>query len=104
MAGNASLDPTAESDTITNRKHANFNPGVSCKCLVELQNKVPIVPHILPHRRVGWCHHRSIPQGIVIPNQPSDLDKLNQPLVVVNIIVLVSIHKDEVISSMVLSL
>ena len=56
-----SFDPTADSDAITNRKHANLNPRVSCKSLVELQHKVSVVPHVLTQWCIRWGHHRAIP-------------------------------------------
>lgn len=56
-----SLDPAAEGDSITNRKHANFDSGVHSQGLVELQHEVPVVPNILPERSIRGCHHRTVP-------------------------------------------
>lgn len=96
--------PTANGDSITNRKHANLNSWVGGERLVELEHEVPVVPNVLAERRVRWCHHGAIPKGVVIADHAADLDQLDQPLVVVQVVVLVSVHKDEVKCSMVLPL
>lgn len=102
--GNQSLDPTADSDSITNRKHADFNPGVHSQSLVELQHEIPVIPNILPERCIRGCHHRPVPQGVVVPDHTSHFNKLDEPLVVVEVIVLVCIHEDEIEAPMILFL
>lgn len=99
-----SLDPTADSDSIANGEHADFNPGVSSKGLVELQDEVSVIPNVLPKGSIRWRHDGSVPQGVVVPDHPSNLHQLNQPLVVVQVVVLISVHKYEVKGPMVLLL
>lgn len=96
-----SADPTAESDAITNRKHTDLNPRVHSQSLIEFQHKVPVVPHILPQRCIWWGHHRPIPQCIIIPNYSSYFHQIYQPLVIIQIVVLVSIHEYEIIATMI---
>lgn len=59
--GCGSVDPTAESDAIADGEHAELDPRVSSEGLVELQNEVPVIPHVLTHGRVGWGDHRTVP-------------------------------------------
>lgn len=91
-----SFDPTAESDPITNRKHADLDLGVGSECLVELQHEVPVVPNVLTKRRIRRRHNRTIPEGIVVANHSPYLNKVNQPLVIVYVVVLVGIHENEI--------
>lgn len=97
-------DPTAESDSITNGEHTKLNPRVSSECLVELENEVPIVPNVLPERRVGWGHHRAVPQSVVVADYAPNLNQVNQPLVVIYVVVLVGVNEDKVKAPMVIPL
>jgi hypothetical protein len=47
MKKGQSLDPTAESDPITNREHADLNSGVHSEGIVELHHKLPIIGQVL---------------------------------------------------------
>jgi hypothetical protein len=78
-----SFDPTAESDPITNRKHANLNLGVHSEGIVELHHELPIISQVLREWRISRCRHRAVPEGVVVADQSPNLHKLNQPLVVV---------------------
>ena len=42
---------------------------------------------------IRWDHHRAIPQGVVVPDHSSYLHEHNQPLVVVDVVVLISVQR-----------
>ncbi|KAK8696107.1 hypothetical protein V6N13_001246 [Hibiscus sabdariffa] len=56
----------AKGDSITNMWHADLNPGVNSKSLVEFQNKVFVIPNVIPERSIRQCHYRPIPQRVVV--------------------------------------
>ena len=102
--GYQSIDPTADSDSITNREHADLNPRVSSKSLVKLKNKVSVVTNVLPHWRIRRSHDRAVPQSVVVADHSSNFHKIDQTFMVVDIVVFVSINEYKVIRSMVLLL
>lgn len=94
--GGESAQATADGDPIADGKHADLDPWVSCQSLVELQDEVSVIPHVLPQWRIGWRHHRSIPEGVVVADDSAHLHQLDQSFMVVQIIVFIGVHEYEV--------
>jgi caffeoyl-CoA O-methyltransferase len=83
---------------------AYFDTLISCKDIVELENERPIVANILGVRCIIGCHQRAIPQRVIITDHTPDFHELDQPLVVLGVVVLVGIDEYEVEEAVVLLL
>lgn len=91
-----SVEPAANSDSISDGKHADLDSGIGGESLVELENEVPVVPDVLPQWSIRRSHHRAVPESVVVPDYASDFNQVYQPLVVVQIVVFVCVNEDEV--------
>lgn len=91
-----SVEPTANGDSITDGKHADLDSGIGSESLVELKNEVPVVPDVLPQWSIRRSNHGAVPQSVVVADNSSYFHQLDQSLVVVQIVVFVCIHEDEV--------
>nr|GMD84285.1 hypothetical protein Iba_chr14aCG13250 [Ipomoea batatas] len=95
-------DAAAQGNPIAYREHADLDPGINGQGFVKLQHEIPVILDVLPHRSIGWGHHGTVPQSVVVADHAPNLNQINQPLVVVEVVVLVSIHEYEVVCAMVL--
>jgi len=75
---------------------ADLHPGILRQETVELQNVGLVVPEILGKWIVGLGHQGAIPKSVVVADQSSHPDQLDQTLVVVEVIVFVRVHEDEI--------
>nr|GMD90381.1 hypothetical protein Iba_chr14dCG9120 [Ipomoea batatas]GME07648.1 hypothetical protein Iba_scaffold6395CG0650 [Ipomoea batatas] len=98
----SSPDAAAQGNPIAYREHADLDPGINGQGFVKLQHEIPVILDVLPHWSIGWGHHGTVPQSVVVADHAPNLNQINQPLVVVEVVVLVSIHEYEVVCAMVL--
>lgn len=89
-------DAAADGDPVTDWQHADLDPRVSSERLVEFQHEVPVIPDVLPEGSIRWCHDRSVPQGVVVPDHSTNFHQVDQPFVVVYVVVLVSVHENKI--------
>jgi hypothetical protein len=91
-----SLDAAAEGDSVADGELADLDAVVGGERLVELEHEVAVVADVLAHGRVGGEHDGAVPERVVVADQAAHLDELHQPLVVVEVVVLVGVHEHEV--------
>lgn len=99
-----SFDPAADGDAVADGELADLDALVGGERLVELEDEVSVVADVLAHRRVRRRHHRPVPQRVVVRDHAAHLHQLQQPLVVVDVVVLVRVHKHEVKGAVILRL
>ena len=99
-----SVEAAAEGDAVADGQLTDLDAGVGGEGLVELEHEVPVVTHVLPQRRVGRGHHGPVPQRVVVADDSADLHQFDQSLVVVEVVVLVSVHEHKVEGSVILLL
>lgn len=93
---NKSSNTTAEGDAVPQGELSDLNPKISNHCLVECQHVILAASNFLRQRSIRRRHHRSVPQRVIISDRPPNPNQLHQPFVIVDIVVLVSIHKYEI--------
>lgn len=91
-----SLDTAAEGDAVADGELADLDALVGGERLVEGEHEVAVEADVLAHGRVVGEHDGAVPQRVVVADEAPDLHQLEQPLVVVEVVVLVGVHEDEV--------
>lgn len=91
-----SLDAAAEGDAVADGELADLDAVVGGEGLVELEHEVAVVADVLAHGGVGGEHDGAVPERVVVADEAADLDQLHQPLVVVEVVVLVGVDEHEV--------
>jgi hypothetical protein len=103
-AGPRSLDAAAEGDAVADGELADLYALVGGERLVEHEHEVAVVANVLAHGRVVGEHDGAVPQRVVVADEAAQLHQLEQPLVVVEVVVLIGVHEDEVEGAVVLLL
>nr|ACN31111.1 unknown [Zea mays] len=91
-----SLDAAAEGDAVADGELADLDAVVGGERLVEDEHEVAVEADVLAHGRVVGEHDGAVPQRVVVADEAAQLHQLQQPLVVVEVVVLVGVHEDEV--------
>ena len=101
---NQSNEPSAKSDAISNGHLAYINTLVGCKKGVELGYERAIMADILRVRSIVWGNQRPIPQSVIVTNHSPNFHELYQPLMILDVVILVRVDEYEVEEPMVLVL
>lgn len=96
MSFQQSSDPPAEGVAVAHRKLADLDARVGGELLVELQHEFQVVAEVAGQGRVRRGRHRAAPQRVVVRDEAAHLHQIQQPPVVVDVVLLVGVHEDEV--------
>ncbi|OAY80280.1 hypothetical protein ACMD2_14642, partial [Ananas comosus] len=96
-----SLDPAAEGEAVADGEVADLDAGVGGERRVELQHEAAVVGQdsgacAAGGDGIGVGRHRAAPQSVVVADHAAGPHQPHQPLVVVQVVVLVRVHKREV--------
>jgi len=91
-----SLDAAAEGDAVADGELADLDALVGGERLVEDEHEVAVEADVLAHGGVVGEYDGAVPQRVVVADEAPRLHQLEQPLVVVEVVVLVGVHEDEV--------
>lgn len=91
-----SVQFSAECDAVADGHLGDLQTRILGHEAVELQNVGPVVGDVLGYWSPRLLGHGAIPQSVVVADHSSHSHKLHQSLVVVQIVVFVRVHEDEV--------
>lgn len=91
-----SNNTTAEGDAVPHGELADLDPVICSESVVELHHEAPGVSDIVRKQSIGWRHHRSIPERVVVPDHSPNFDQLHYSIMILQIVVLVSINEYEI--------
>ena len=96
IAEQSSIETPAQRDSIGDWDLGNLDAGISGKDLVHFQREKSDIYEAFAHVNWGWTRNRSSPESVVVGNHSPDLHQIDQPLVIVQIVLFVRIHERKI--------